>query len=181
MQSLQPLSMCKLTRVKDKCEANNIFWYFWRHSVPTPTLTQEPDSMEIIFHSFPDIIMRKPVCCECRWPYFLVVLHIQVVLVSVLVTVGQGNDGDSVDRLHQSSLRKCLCHHLAAKVWHRIPDGRREKGRGVGEHIKGTYLQISCRRGLEIILWLNWITLLQCIMTSQKQGSTSIINTKKNT
>lgn len=76
-------------------------------------------------------------CCECRWPYFLVVLHIQVVLVSVLVTVGQGNDGDSVDRLHQSSLRKCLCHHLAAKVWHRIPDGQREKGRGVGEHIKG--------------------------------------------
>lgn len=59
--------------------------------------------------------------------YFLVVLHIQVVLVSVLVAAGQGNDGDGVDGLHQGSLGDGLGHHLAAEVWHGIPgrdDGR---------------------------------------------------------
>ena len=69
--------------------------------------------------------------CECSRPYFLVVLHIQVVLVSVLVAAGRGNDGDGVDGLHQSSLCKCLCHHLAAKVWHRVPGGEREAERAV--------------------------------------------------
>lgn len=51
-----------------------------------------------------------------------------MVLVSVLVAAGQGNDGDGVDGLHQSSLRNRLCHHLAAKVWHSIPEGKERKG-----------------------------------------------------
>lgn len=66
--------------------------------------------------------------CEGDWPYLLVVLHVQVVLVSVLVTVGQGNDGDGVDGLHQGPLGQCLCHHFTAKVWHCIPNGKTERG-----------------------------------------------------
>lgn len=77
------------------------------------------------------------------WTYLLIVLHIQVVLVSVLVTARQGNDGDGVDRLHQSSLCKCLCHHLAAKVWQCIPDRN-------GENIKG-----QSSTAFSNLLWLN--------------------------
>lgn len=49
-----------------------------------------------------------------------------MVLVSILVAVGQGNDGEGVDRFHQCTLCKCFRYHLTAVVWHRIPDG--EKG-----------------------------------------------------
>lgn len=78
-------------------------------------------------------------CREGRWPYFLVVLHVQVVLVSVLVTVGQGNDGDGVDGFDESSLRKCLSHHLTAKVWHGIPGGKRENHKSDAEPIQGLF------------------------------------------
>lgn len=57
--------------------------------------------------------------------YFFVVLNIHMVLVSILVAVGQGNDGEGVDRFHQCSLGKCFCYHLAAIVWHCIPSGKR--------------------------------------------------------
>lgn len=56
--------------------------------------------------------------------YFFVVLKIQVVLVSVLVAVGQGNDGEGVDGFHQRSLCQCFCDHLTAVVWHCIPGGK---------------------------------------------------------
>lgn len=48
-----------------------------------------------------------------------------MVLVSVLVAVGQGNDGEGVDRLHQRTLCKGFCYHLTAIVWHCIPDGKK--------------------------------------------------------
>lgn len=63
----------------------------------------------------------------CGLFYLLVVLHVQVVLVSVLVAVGRGNDGDGVDGLHQSSLCKSLRHHLTAIVWHYIPEERKKR------------------------------------------------------
>ena len=121
---LLTLSLCELTQVKDKCEVNNIFWYLCRRSVPTPTLIKSQKGRKSVSILFLTLLGGSQRVVKCGWPYFLVVLHVQVVLVSVLVAVGQGNDGDGVDGLHQSSLRECLCHHLAAKVWHRIPDGK---------------------------------------------------------
>lgn len=59
--------------------------------------------------------------------HLFVVLHVQVVLVSVLVAAGQRDEGDGVDGLHQRSLRQSLGHHLAAKVRHGVPDGRHER------------------------------------------------------
>lgn len=47
--------------------------------------------------------------------------------MSVLVAVGQRDDGDGVDGLHQRSLRQGLGHHLAAKVRHCVPVGRQKQ------------------------------------------------------
>lgn len=58
-----------------------------------------------------------------------------MVLVSVLVAVGQGNDGEGVDRFHQRTLCKCFCYHLTAVVWHCIPDGK--KGQILVTQIQG--------------------------------------------
>lgn len=77
-----------------------------------------------------------PELCLCSLhtdAYFFVVLHVQVVLVSVLVAAGQRDDGDGVDGLHQRSLCQSLGHHLAAKVRHCVPDGRQKQETGGNE------------------------------------------------
>lgn len=53
-----------------------------------------------------------------------------MVLVSILVAVGQGNDGEGVDRFHQCTLCKCICYHLTAIVWYCIPDGKKRTDTG---------------------------------------------------
>ena len=116
-------AVCELTQEKDKCKVNNI-----SHCVDI--LFQHTHTlMQSRLDSFSTLLLAVGQCVmDNVWPYLLVVLHVQVVLMSVLVTVGQRNDGDGVDRLHESPLRQSLCHHLTAKVWHDVPDRQREGG-----------------------------------------------------
>lgn len=100
----------------------------------SPAVTVRTDSAKDTFlNSCADVPFQHPQnCCWSYWKdvnhkaetYFFVVLNIQMVLVSVLVAVGQGNDGEGVDRFHQCPLCKCFCDHLTAVVWHCIPGGK---------------------------------------------------------